>query len=84
MAKVTRCRSCGADIIWIRMKSGKVMPCNAQRISYKNSFPKGDLTLVTPDGKIAKGIYDPESENFGYESHFATCPAAEAYRRRQK
>ena len=79
---MSRCKSCGAEIIWIKMKSGKSMPCNPQRISYKNTFPKGDLTLITPDGRIAKGEYDPGADQYGYESHFATCPAANTFRRR--
>jgi hypothetical protein len=26
-----KCRSCGADVIWIRTKAGKAMPCNPKR-----------------------------------------------------
>ncbi len=78
---MARCKSCGAEIIWIKTKSGKAMPCNPQKISYRNTFPKGDLVLVTPEGKIARGTPDMDSDSYGYESHFATCTAAEVYRR---
>ena len=64
------------------MASGKAMPCNAKKIPYKNTFPKGSLNLVTPDGKIAKGELDLESDVYGYESHYATCPAADSFRKR--
>jgi len=78
---MSRCKSCGAEIIWIRMTSGKNMPCNATKYPYRLDL-HGDLTLVTPQGKVARGTYDPEGENIGYMSHFATCPAANRFRRR--
>lgn len=81
--KISKCRSCGADIIWIKMASGKMMPCNAVPIRYRLNFASGKLTLVTPDGKIARGDADPVSgERVGYQSHFATCPYAAQHRRR--
>lgn len=83
---MSKCKSCGAEIIWIKTKSGKAMPCNAQKIAYRNTLPAtgGGITLVTPDGRITRGEYDPTSDVFGYESHFATCPAAAAHRKRGK
>lgn len=79
---MARCKSCGAEIIWIKMASGKAMPCNPQKISYRNTFDRGGLTLITTDGKIAIGTPDPGSDSYGYESHFATCPAAANFRKR--
>lgn len=81
---ITQCRSCGADIIWIKLASGKNMPCDAEAISYKTAMPgvRGSLTLITPDGKIASGDFDPSSGKIGYQSHFATCPNANQHRRR--
>lgn len=79
---MAKCKACGADIIWIKTKNGKPMPCDSQKIPYRNTFPKGSLTLVCPDGRIAKGEFDITSDTFGYQSHFATCPAADRYRKR--
>lgn len=79
---MSKCKSCGAELIWIPMASGKPMPCDAQKVSYNPDFHHGELTLVTPDGKIAKGNYDPDGEKIGYISHFATCPAASKHRKR--
>ncbi len=31
---MTRCKSCGAEIIWIKTTSGKTMPCNAKEVVY--------------------------------------------------
>ena len=80
---MSKCKSCGAEIIWIKTKNGKAMPCNPQKISYRNTWPAGDLTLITPDGKIAKGTLDFDSDSYGYESHFATCPAAGNFRKKR-
>ena len=46
-APVTRCRSCGAGVIWIVLPTGRRMPVNADT----------------------------------RESHFATCPDAQKWRR---
>lgn len=66
------------------MKSGKMMPVNPQRISVSVVLPgsKDAMTLVTSEGKILSGVLDLASDKYGFESHFATCPAAAAYRRR--
>lgn len=79
---MSKCKSCGAEIIWIKTASGKMMPCNPQKISYKNTFPIGNMTLITPEGKIVTGTIDLSSDTYGYESHFATCPAASKFRKR--
>lgn len=79
---MSKCKSCGAEIIWIKTASGKMMPYNPQKISYKNTFPRGNMTLITPEGKIVTGTIDLSSDTYGYESHFATCPAASKFRKR--
>ena len=79
---MSKCKSCGAEIIWIKTASGKMMPCNPQKIFYKNTFPRGNMTLITPEGKFVTGTIDPSSDTYGYESHFATCPAASKFRKR--
>lgn len=79
---MSKCKSCGAEIIWIKTAAGKSMPCNPQKISFRNDWSENGLTLITPDGKIAKGTLDLDSDTYGYESHFATCPAAAIHRKR--
>ena len=72
------CKSCGAKILWVKMATGKMMPVDAQPVSFRTVHPgeKAALTLVTPQGRIARGIHDPGADTIGYTSHFATCPAA--------
>ena len=78
---MAKCKSCGADIIWIVTPNGKKMPCDSQKIYYRQNFHTGALTLVLPNGKIDRGDIDFESEKYGYTSHFATCPSANLHRR---
>ena len=55
---MAKCKSCGADIIWIEMQSGKKMPCNSEK-----------TTIVTEDGKTITGYIPhwatcPNAQNF--------------------
>ena len=82
---MSKCRSCGAEIKWIRTFSGKNMPVNAEMIHF---FPKsGEKTelFVTEDGAVVHGVRAEEDQKFthiGYISHFATCPNADQHRKR--
>lgn len=78
---MAKCKSCGADIVWVLTPNNKKIPCDNQKIYYKANIHRGRLTLVLPNGKIARGDLDLESDKFGYISHFATCPSANLYRK---
>lgn len=80
------CRSCGREITWIKTANGKNMPCDPEKIRYKPYKGEGvpKVILVKPDGSMTMGTPDPASELYGYQSHFATCPAADAHRKRGK
>ena len=82
MSSLSRCASCNQQIRWIRMKTGKFMPVNPQKIPYIEGR-NGDYTLVTPEGNIVTGTRVDESEKYGYISHFATCPNAGYHRKRR-
>lgn len=41
---MAKCKSCGADIVWIETVNGKKMPCNSEK-----------TTIVTEDGKTIIG-----------------------------
>lgn len=77
------CKSCGAEIRWIKMESGKVMPVNAEKISFSQVRPGalGAQSYVMEDGRISWGVPDLDGNKIGYISHFATCPAAALHRR---
>lgn len=77
---MSKCKSCGANIIWIPTINGKAMPCDAKPIPYTED-PTGSLTLVTSDGRIVRAKADATSDQVGYISHFETCPNANAHRK---
>ena len=78
---VSRCKSCGKEIIWIKTTNGRNMPCDAGGILYREDLTKGDMILITRDGKMVWAKRDPSSDLIGYTSHFATCPESNRWRR---
>ena len=81
---MAKCKGCGAEIIWVKTASGKAMPCDPELVTYKQRT-LGQMKIVTPNGEVLSG--DPEADpvqatGLGYISHFATCPAADRFRRR--
>lgn len=81
---MSTCKYCGAEIIWRKMRSGKVMPCNTGDIPYKES-ENGYMKLVTNDGRVitAYPLLDMDmADGIGHVSHYATCPGVDRVRRR--
>lgn len=75
--KTSTCRTCGAEIVWARMPSGKMCPFDAEET------PAGGWDLIDDRGEVlaqrltrVAGSGEP-----GYLSHFATCPQATEHRR---
>ena len=75
------CKSCGAPVVWAVTPRGKRTPLDAV------TSPDGNVELL-PDGSVrVLGPLDAEAARLAgaelYLSHFATCPAAAAHRRRR-
>lgn len=82
MSSLSRCRSCNAQVKWIRMQTGKYMPVDP----YLHTMIEGagDTVLVTEEGSVIHGTlasYEEGANASGYISHFATCPNASQHRR---
>lgn len=61
-----RCKSCGAVICWVKMsKSQKWMPVDPDKLTIVVIPQNSDLGEV----------------QYGYQSHFSTCPNADKHRR---
>lgn len=79
------CRSCGADILFIRLKSGKYNPVD----NIKRTFLEGagSDVFITTRGEVLRGqpmsIEDGANKE-GYVSHFATCPNANMFRNKDR
>ena len=82
----SKCRSCGAEIIWIKTFSGKKMPVDAAIVNFFPD-PEGKELFVMENGAVVHGIKALPGEVHyypGHISHFATCPNADQHRRRRK
>ncbi len=80
------CKSCGAEIIWIYTFGNKKMPCNAQRVYYKEQ-DKGKKRIVTPGGMVLACEYTDnpnEATGVGYVPHWATCNNPDSFRSSRK
>lgn len=81
-SSITRCSRCGAQIIFLRMKSGKSMPVNTNFVNYKCG---GKDRIVLRNGNVVAGTVTNDAEHadgYGYISHFATCKYANQFRRK--
>ena len=80
---MSKCKSCGAEIKWIKTKSGRAMPVDPECHSMFRC--DGSAVLITEDGEVIKGelcSFEQGANATGYFSHFATCPNADSHRRR--
>ena len=81
---MAKCRGCGAEIIWIKLKSGKLIPCNPKPVYIENGSAKE--VIITTDGRVSNGRQEYVKSNNpaiirGYVSHFATCPMSGVFRK---
>ena len=70
--KISRCRSCRAPIIWMITNMGKNIPVDPDDVD------EADLEWGRTRRGTSAPIFDPQA----HTSHFATCPNADAHRKR--
>ena len=70
--------------MFIKTKAGKAMPVNPNAVRFIRAG--GPNTYVMLDGSVQRGREPEYSETdqtwIGYISHFATCPAADSFRKK--
>lgn len=89
LKRTAKCRGCGKDIAFIKTISGKCIPVDPEPIRF---MPEDDYNrFVMMDGTVKRGKEyegdDLDAERYmmeGYRSHFATCPAADQFRKKTK
>lgn len=82
--RVSRCRSCRAEILWARTERGKKMPLDAQPVADATTETRGLFVLRELDHKdapLALAAWGLEGTEPHYRSHFATCEFAAQHRR---
>ena len=76
-----KCKSCGAEIRFVKTTNGRYMPCDNVSICYKLD-PNGKETAITLDGNVVKCEYTTEKyDGIGYRPHWATCTNPSQFRR---
>lgn len=82
--KMSKCASCGADIVWARSSSGRKIPVDV------DPDASGNVLLEDRDGDvfavIVSSLRASNSQETGHvlrTSHFQTCPQAKWWRRRK-
>jgi hypothetical protein len=76
------CRACGAQILFVKMRSGKAMPCDTELKAFWQA-EHGSQKIVTPAGEVVSAELTGDGEpSYGYTSHFATCPGSAKFRRK--
>lgn len=82
---MARCKACGAEIIFIKTRiGGKLMPCDADPVYYG---PGKEDKVMTNQREIISCRILPDAHGAigtGYVTHFATCPFADDFRRKNK
>jgi hypothetical protein len=74
---LTRCRSCGEEIVWAMTTAGRAVPINNR--------PKlgGNIELTyTAGAPPVAHVVKPVPGKVRFVSHFATCPDASMWKRR--
>lgn len=72
-----KCKSCRADVLWVRVLSGKTMPLDPDPVDGGNVYRSVDDDLWRVASKLAPAPRDQPT----YRSHFATCPNSQHHRK---
>jgi len=72
----TKCRSCGAAIIWAKTAGGSSVPLDAEPV------PNGNIVLRSDGIAVYLKAADARPTGGCFVSHFATCPNAAQHRKR--
>lgn len=83
--KISRCRSCGESIIFIKTEKGKTIPCNSTPVFYSDRGHGRDK-VVTRNGLVLSRTITSdayEADGVGYIPHWSTCDNPDRFRTRQ-
>jgi len=81
---MAKCKSCGAEIVWIKTSASKSMPCDAQQVLYWEK-PKAKGKIVTRNGEVISCVFEGDLDKatgIGYIPHWGTCSSAASHKRR--
>lgn len=77
----SKCRSCGASIMWVKTSRGKNMPIDYDKdLEHEFTSVPGDRGPVKEAGRDRQGPTKPSWDPDRMTSHFETCPNAGDHR----
>lgn len=77
---MSRCKGCGAEIDWVRMKSGKSMPVDPEPVFVAEG---GNQVFITDEGDTITGTAtESKTEEVAFVPHWATCPTYKQFKRK--
>ncbi len=79
---MSRCASCGTEIVWVRTDKGKRMPVDAEPSPDGNIFPVDDDGMRNGVTVVVLGQPSLDDPDELWISHFATCDQADEWRRK--
>lgn len=68
---MSNCRTCGAEIVWMKTRAGKNIPVDVPK------FEKGE---IANEAVLTATEFNPKT----MKSHFATCPDAQKWRKKDE
>jgi len=74
----TTCSTCGAEVIWARTVTGRLMPVDPEPV------PGGNIELIKPNDPrepLEAHVVTPWFGEKRHVSHFVGCPQADQHRR---
>ena len=72
------CKGCGAEIDWVRMKSGKMMPIDPEPVFVAEG---GKQVFITDEGDTITGsVSASDTGGVAFVPHWATCPASKGFK----
>ena len=81
---MAKCKSCGAEIVFVKTSGGKLMPCDAHPVRYWQ-LEKGKGKVVTLSGEVISCVFEGERFPTGcaHVPHWSTCPNADSHRKKE-
>lgn len=76
----SKCRSCGAKIMWVKTKKGKNMPIDYDP-ELEHLWADAEEPVRADSARGRRQPVKPEFDPGNMTSHFETCPNAEDHRR---
>ena len=77
---MTTCKSCGAEIRYLKTAAGNTMPVDVEPVEDGNIIVHGENCTIITKAEVASRVELGDATP-RFKSHFATCPQATHWRK---